>query len=183
MNSDVDTADEENRVLLVDASVFITLSEIGAADPLWDTAGTIIVPNAMASEITDEPATSVMERARERGSVRVVQAEFEIPDARARLGVDSTRERVSGDVALLALALHRSNAVVVSDDKPLRQACKALSIPVTGSIGLLIRAVERGDLGRDEAKDRLYAMDEVGARLSASLVRRAEQLIDEASEN
>ena len=90
---------------------------------------------------------------------------------------------------MLALALLRDDPernldspVVVTDDKPLREACKALSIPVSGSIGVLVRAVERGDVEAGEAKDTLYAMDEVGARLSASLVKRAEKLIDDAND-
>lgn len=182
MSPDADYADGENRVLLVDASVFITLSEVRAVETLWNATGEVVVPAAVVSEVTDEPATSTLEGGRERESIRVARADSGIPDARAHLGLDSVGERVSGDVALLALALNRTNAVVVPDDKPLRQTCKALSIPVSGSIGVIVRAVERGDLGPDEAKDTLYAMDEVGARLSASLVRRAEQLIDEAVE-
>lgn len=73
------------------------------------------------------------------------------------------------------------SSVVVTDDRPLRETCKALSIPVSGPTGVLVRAVERGDLTPDDAKDALLAMDEVGARLSASLLRRAERLIDDAA--
>lgn len=86
----------------------------------------------------------------------------------------------SGDVALLGQALELSDAVVVTDDNPLRETCKALSIPVSGSIGVLVRAVERGDVDADEATGKLLAMDEVGARLSARLLRRAERLIEDA---
>ena len=88
---------------------------------------------------------------------------------------------IAGDTALLAAAMSRSNVVVVTDDKPLRKACKALGIPVSGSIGIIIAAVEWGDLEPEEAKDVLVAMDEVGARLSASLLRRAERLIEAAA--
>ena len=89
---------------------------------------------------------------------------------------------ISGDVALLALGLGDDEAVIVTDDKPLRKTCKALGIPISGSIGVVIAAVERGGLDPDEAKDTLVAMDEVGARLSARLLRKAERLIDEAAE-
>ncbi|WP_226004149.1 hypothetical protein [Natrinema salinisoli] len=87
----------------------------------------------------------------------------------------------TGDVALLGMALERTDAIVVTDDKPLRDTCKALSIPVSGSIAILVRAVERDAVTVDDANDTLLAMDEVGARLSASLLRRAERLLEDAA--
>jgi len=88
-----------------------------------------------------------------------------------------------GDVALLAYALAFDDRddrgpVVVTDDKPLRVTCEALSVPLSGSVGVLVRAVERGDIEQKEAKQKLYAMDEVGAGSSASSVRKAERMID-----
>jgi predicted nucleic acid-binding protein len=91
-------------------------------------------------------------------------------------------EPTSGDIALLASALESSPVVVVTDDKPVRRACRALGVPLSGSIGVVIAAVERGDMERNEAKDTLVAMDEIGARLSARLLRRAERLVDAAAE-
>jgi predicted nucleic acid-binding protein len=85
-------------------------------------------------------------------------------------------------VALLALALREPDSVVVTDDRPLRKACKAVLVSVSGSIGVLVRSVETGELSADEATKRLYAIDETSARLSASLVKRAEKLIDDAGD-
>lgn len=104
--------------------------------------------------------------------------------AAAHLGVEDPGENWHGDVALLADALKtEGEVVVITDDKPLRKTCKALGVPVSGSLGVVIAAVERGDLDPEEAKDALVAMDEVGARLSARLLRRAERVIDEAAED
>jgi predicted nucleic acid-binding protein len=97
--------------------------------------------------------------------------------------MDDPADGWHGDVALLAWALKAEDEiVVVTDDKPLRKACKALGILISGSLGVVIAAVERGDLAPEEAKGALVAMDEVGARLSARLLRRAERRIDEAAE-
>lgn len=57
-----------------------------------------------------------------------------------------------------------------------------MSIPLTGCIGVVVRAVERGALRPDEGTEKLYYVDEVGARQSASLVKRAERLINEAAQ-
>lgn len=179
------TGDE--RTVLVDASVFITLAEVGLLDQLRSLSGDVVLPTAVQREITDDPAETALERAMtvEARWIRVDDSpdETTLERAAAHLDRQSTESGPSGDVALLAHAMVVAEPVVVTDDKPLRKGCRALSVPVSGSIGVLVRAVERGDIDADEAKENLYAMDEVGARLSASLVRRAERLIDDAREN
>ncbi|MFP8951593.1 DUF3368 domain-containing protein [Natrialbaceae archaeon A-arb3/5] len=179
------------RLLLIDASTFITLAEIGACGLLYRTRGRLAVPGAVRDEVSDDPAESELIRAIQSNAICVLDApvaDGPIPEPyeRASEHLDPTTPIAeedanwSGDIALLGQALDRS-AVVVSDDKPLRDTCKALSIPVSGSIGILVRAVERGDASAAEAKDLLLAMDDVGARLSARLLRRAERLIDDAA--
>ena len=156
-----------------------------------------MVPEQVEAEITSGAAVDALSATVEDGTVSVRQ----VPDgplarAAAHLGKPSPEghesgnpdKRVEGDLGILGLALladHDGSSlgrqVVLTDDKPLRKACKALSIPVSGSIGVLVRAVERGDLASEDAKASVEAMDEVGARLSASLLRRAERLIDDAA--
>lgn len=183
---------DDERTLLVDASTFITLAEIGACEYLYGIPGQIAVPAAVRREITDEPAKSELARAVRSDDVTVFDPradDADLPQSyeRAMEHLDRSAPTASGDssvigdVAILGAALDRSDVVVVTDDKPLRDTCKALSIPVSGSIGVLVRAVERGDATADEAKDALLAMDEVGARLSARLLRRAERLIEDAA--
>ena len=187
--------DADPRMVLVDASVFITLAEINLIDALLSLDGRIVVPSAVEHEITSDPARQALESAEEAGTLHTMDVAFGLENAADYLGRELSDDDLSGhghlaiegDIALLALALRRdevesgmTSAVVVTDDKPLRKSCKALSIPVSGSIGVLVRAVERGDLGSTEARRKLYAMDEVGARLSATLVRKAERLIDDA---
>lgn len=106
----------------------------------------------------------------------------------AAVHLEENNSDVDGDTALLGAALgfldgeHYDEIIVLTDDKPLRKTCKALGVPISGSIGVVIAAVERGDLDPDEAKDTLVAMDEVGARLSARSLRKAERLIADAAE-
>lgn len=194
----------QERTLLVDASVFITLSEVEALDALFDTRGKVAVPKHIEDEIKTEPPKSSLSRGIKDGRIQKWPTAIgPQPFVRAgkHLGKDISEDdvlgkghlSVEGDTALLSLAISPDinegvghpipeSPIVVTDDKPLRETCNALSIPVSGSIGVLIRAAERGDVDPDEATDKLYAMDEVGARLSASLVRRAERLIAEAAE-
>jgi predicted nucleic acid-binding protein len=170
------------RTLLVDASVFITLSRIDSVELLACFRGDVVMPNAVTAEITSTPADECLNNGIQNGWI-VEDTQYpaeELSQARNHLG--RSGQQIDGDVALLTIALGEDNPILVTDDKPLRQTCKSLSIPVSGSIGVLIRAVECDAIEPDEAKSKLYAMDEVGARLSASLVKRAEKLIDDASD-
>lgn len=171
------------RTVLVDASAFITLAAIEADSLLEGMRGSVAVPDAVAEEICDEPAASALAAAERDGRIERANpsAAEAVESAGRHLGVTDLDAHEGGDVPLLACALESSAVVVVTDDKPLRKACKALGVPVSGTIGVLVAAVERGDLEPDAAKSLLEAMDEVGARLSARLLRRAERLVDEAA--
>ncbi|WP_254525118.1 DUF3368 domain-containing protein [Natrinema caseinilyticum] len=148
------------------------------------------MPTTVVAEVTSEPAASELENATgewvttatlvEDGTGIDERADH-LETAAIHLDRSSNPEDWGGDVPLLAAALSHEELVIVTDDKPLRKTCKVLSIPVTGSLGILIRAVERGDLDPATAKGKLEAMDEVGARLSVRLLRRAERLIDDAA--
>jgi len=164
------------RKLLVDASVFITLAEIDATYLLEELDGDVVVPERIAEETEDEPARTELEEA-EDDWLTVGSADRErLGWASKRLG----REETAGDTALLALASEHDDSVVVTDDKPLRNAYKAVGVPLSGSLGVVVASVENGTLEAEEAKRLLVPMDEAVARLSARFLRKAERLIDEA---
>jgi predicted nucleic acid-binding protein len=164
--------------LLVDASVFITLAEIDAVRLLYELDGDVVVPKLVADEIQDEPARTELDDAQGEW-IEVKSADGgRVEESMKRLGREGEPR---GDAALLALALTYDDAVVVTDDKPLRKACKALGVSLSGSVGVIVASVEKEVLAPEEARELLVAMDEVGARFSASLLRKAENLIDEAA--
>jgi predicted nucleic acid-binding protein len=190
----------DERIVLLDASVVITLAEIDSLDLLAVVRGGLVVPEAVRREISNEPAKSSLDARVADGSVgssnilgwaqEAGRREL-FADSAVRLGnepdavtavVSNVPMIVDGDVALLTGARLADECVVITDDKPLRRTCKSTSIPISGTIGVLVRAVETGDIDPDTAKEKLYAMDEVSARLSASLVKRAAQLIDDAAD-
>lgn len=164
-----------SRKLLVDASVFITLAETDSTHLLYELDGDVVVPARVADEIEHEPGRSRLEEATGK-RITVESADDERTEwAANRLGTDE----VEGDAALLALAHDDDDAVVVTDDKPLRKTCKALGVPLSGSVGVVVASVEKDVIDAEEAKELLVSMDEVGARMSAQLFRKAESMIDE----
>lgn len=137
-----------DRLLLVDASVFITLSRVGAVELLSLLRGDVVVPDPVKDEITSSPADEWLEAGVYNGWIEQ-QSQFLMEDAElARNYLGYSENELDGDVALLACAL----------------------------------GVESGEISPNEAKEKVYAMDEVGARLSASLVKRAEKLIDDTAD-
>ncbi|MFU8869092.1 hypothetical protein [Natronococcus sp.] len=53
----------DRRTLLVDASVFITLADIGSLDLLRGTSGEVRMPEAVVEEVSSEPAERELESA------------------------------------------------------------------------------------------------------------------------
>ena len=163
------------RRVLVDAGVFIRLAGTGRIGLLRRVGGRVEMPAVVQLEVADSTAAGVLERAVSGGTrwIRTARdpADTDVRSAAELLGRDGTGG-----------ALGAGDPVVVTDDAPLARTCRALGIPISGSIGVVISAVERGDLDPDGASDALVAMDEVGPRVSARLLRRAERLVAEAAE-
>ncbi|MEZ3116261.1 DUF3368 domain-containing protein [Halobaculum sp. MBLA0147] len=178
----------DGRQLLVDASVVIRLTQVRELSLLEHIDGRACFPNSVVREVSDEPAATRLDSVLdETGWAETCERppKSTLSTAAVHLygdGVDDVDfDEPEADIELLACALQNEvKTVVVSDDMPLRETCKALSVSVTGSFGVLIRAVECGALEAEAARERLYAMDEVDARLSATLVRRVERQIEEA---
>ena len=174
------------RRALVDASAFVRLAGIGRGELLRGIDGRVEMPAVVQVEIADGPAADALERATGPGT-RWISTPRDPPEAAveraaAHLGRDESDRSFDGGVELLAPALSADDPVVITDDVPVRRACAALGVPVSGSIGIVIAAVERGALGPAEAKEALVALDEVGPRLSARAFRRAGRLVDVAAD-
>ncbi|WP_136716674.1 DUF3368 domain-containing protein [Halorientalis salina] len=173
-----------DRTVLVDADVFITFARVGAVDVLRSVQGTLWMPVPVDQEIVSRPAATELASAIDAGwlGIAAPPPDQYVQHAALHLGRDVERVTYNGDIFLLAQALAVPGTTVVTDDKPLRRCCRRLSIPVAGSVAVLVRAVERGTLGPARATATLFAMDKVGPRLSASVLRDAERLIAEAAE-
>ena len=170
------------RRAFVDASAFVALAGIGRAELLRGIEGRIEMPAVVQVEVAEGPAADALERATGQ-EARWIQTPrdpkaADVERAARHLGREESARSFDGGVELLAPALGADDPIVVTDDRPLRRTCVALGVPVSGSIGVVVAAVERGALGPEEAKEALVAMDEVGARLSARTYRRAEGLVD-----
>ena len=167
------------RVLL-DATTLIALGTIGELRLLSYLDGELVVPPAVRREVTTEPASTNLDRLFEQPQAREEAPPADwIADAAALL--DESSE--TGDVQLLAFVLAHTaeerSIGVVSDDQRVRTTAGGLGATVTGTIGIIVRAVDEG-VSTDTGLEILDQMDSHGLHLTGSLRVRAEGLIEDA---
>lgn len=167
----------------VDATTLISLGTIGELDVLSAMTAEPAVLPATLEEVTTEPARTAVQRAIERELL--VEVSTPDPGARRQAATVLGDQEETADVALLAgiiAALDRDDPVaLVSDDRRLRNTARGLGATVTGTLGMVVRAVEE-ELDPDEAKGVVRRLDQHGLHMTARLRTRANERIDEAAE-
>ncbi|PSP86119.1 hypothetical protein BRC83_01655 [Halobacteriales archaeon QS_1_68_17] len=76
--------------------------------------------------------------------------------------------------------MHTSNVEIVTDDGYLRRRCRDLTIPVTGSLGILLDAVDESQISATEALEILQQIQQSSAWLGDDLIERVESEIKES---
>ncbi len=127
------------RPAVLDASPVIILARAGFLEILPRLLAPIVLPRAVAGEIqagaADDPARRFL--ALEPDWLSIAESVPALtPLARWRLG--------AGESEVLEYARRHPGTVAVLDDKAARRAARALELPMTGTLGLLVAAVESG---------------------------------------
>jgi len=110
------------------------LYQLGLLDLLREFFGRITLPEAVAAELAEG----------RRIGVALPQADnLEWVDVRS-VSVPSllrlARDLGPGESEVLALALERPGSCIITDDRLARELARRLRIPLTGTLGLLLRA-------------------------------------------
>ena len=168
----------------VDATTLIALGTVGELDLPTTFDGRLVAPEAVLREVTTEPARTNVERFCEREDVlvRPVSSAMGVEHAKELLG----EEGVNGDVQIIAdvlvsTAFPVGPIGVVSDDRRVRTVADGLGATVTGTVGVIVRAVESG-LDEREAKELVRRIDSHGLHMTGELRERAYELIEAAAE-
>jgi predicted nucleic acid-binding protein len=168
--------------ILLDATTLIGLGTVGELDRLTNFDGDLVCCPAVRDEVTTEPARTNLERFCEVRDVRTDYPSDGPHLEQARQLLDE--ETLTGDVQIVAACLAGLDAnepmALVSDDRRLRTVADGLDVTVTGTIGVVVRAVEEG-LSPSAGKDLVRQLDEHGLHMTAELRERADELIDEAA--
>lgn len=160
--------------VVCDAGPLIHLDELGCLSLLGDFAR-VLVPEIVWSEAAShrreiwERAGFEPERIRVSGSV--------IPEIQAAARVLMLH---AGEIAALQLARETPGSLFFTDDTAARLAAKQLSLPVHGTIGILLRAIRRQQKSAKEVVELLRILPErstlhVTRDLLAEALRAAEE--------
>lgn len=173
-------------VVYVDATTLISLGTVGELDLLENFDGRIAVQDHVREEVTTEPARTNVERFCSRESI--LTGEEAVPGHQFIFDAQSILddEDVTGDVVLIgAVLMHTENATadlgVVSDDSRVRTVADGLGATVTGTVGVIVRAVDEG-MDPGEAKELVGRIDSHGLHMTGELRETAFRLVEEAAD-
>lgn len=166
--------------LYIDATVLISLGRVGELEQLTVFERPIVILPTIQSEVTTQPAAANLETFCTRDRVTTTPPVTPADDRAMDILGESA---VNGDVRLIGAVLAHTAAAesvgVVSDDRRVRTVADGLGGQVTGTIGVLVRAVEAG-LPPAEARALVDRLDTNGLHMTAQLRSKATDLIDEA---
>lgn len=171
-------------VVLLDATTLIALGAIDELDLLRTLDGNVLIPERVAAEVTTEPARTNLETFLDRDDVDLLHT----PTTHETVATAASildAGAVDGDVELLAavLSFDDETAVgVVSDDRRVRTISNGLGATVTGTIGVIVRAVYEG-VPVAEGKELVKRIDSHGLHMTGELRETAYDLIEAAADD
>lgn len=153
------------RRFVVNASPLILLARIDALDLLHQLAEEVAVPAAVLAEVRARPGqATVISESVERGELQMA------PDARPPeeiAGWDLGR----GESQVLTFALANPLWEAVLDDLEARRCARSLNVPVTGTLGVILRSKQAGLI--QAARPLVEELVREGAYLARDLIDTA----------
>ncbi len=151
------------RKVVVNTTPLIALSHVGQINLLKELYGEIIIPEAVYEELSVK-AESVCKKAVD-SSLDWIRVE-KIKNLMAREMYKTQLH--DGEVEVMILSKEIRADVVIIDDANAKKYAKYLKLPVTGTLGVLIRAKREGYIDRLEPI--LRQMVERGIYISQNLI-------------
>ena len=161
------------RKVVVNTTPLIALSHVGQLDILKKLYGEIIIPKAVYRELSVK-IESACKKAVDR-SLEWIRVE-NIKNQMAKTMYKTQLH--DGEVEVMILSKEIAADVVIIDDANAKKHAKYLGLPVTGTLGVLIKAKREGLI--NELKPILYQMTENGIYISQSLIELCLKQVGEA---
>lgn len=162
---------DDTRLVVVNTSPIISLSLINQLPLLRDLYQQVIIPPAVRDE-------ALRGRSLSAGVAELRQADWirtaPLQDPR-RADLLSDLDR--GEAEVLALAQETGAGLVIIDERLARRHARRLGIPLTGTLGVLLRAKKQDLL--TEIKPLIEQIHRNGIRLSRLLIEEALKLAGE----
>ena len=159
------------RKIIVNSTPLIALAKANKLEILKEMYEHIIIPEAVYREVTekDDVAAQRIEAAREWIEVRKVDSNLDRRMYKAKLH--------DGEVEVMLLAQEIGADAVVIDDGAARKTAEYLGLPLTGTLGVMIKAKQRGLL--EAVMPVIQQMEQNGIFFSRELKERIRKLSKE----
>jgi predicted nucleic acid-binding protein len=152
------------RKVVVNTTPLIALSHIGQLDILKKMYGEILIPNAVYNELSAKPdSICKIEVENSKDWVRIEEIKNQMAKSMYKTQLHE------GEVEVMILAQEVNADLVIIDDANAKKYAKYLKLPVTGTLGVLIKAKQSGYV--DKLKPMLQMMIENGIYISQDLVK------------
>ena len=142
-------------MVLIDNTVLSNFAKVGRADLIRKVFNRVYVTEQVLEEFR---------RGVKRGVLPDVNLDFEVLKLKGEETelYDALRDKLGkGEASCLAIAKHR-NMKFLTDDSDARKMANVLGVPVSGTIGVLVRCVEKGLITKKEANRILKEMIKKG---------------------
>jgi predicted nucleic acid-binding protein len=164
------------RKVVVNTTPLIALSHVGRLEILKEMYGEIIIPKAVYRELSVK-TKSVCKIAVDNSLDWILVKEIQNQMAKSMYKT----QLHDGEVEVMILAKEINADVVIIDDANAKKHAKYLELPVTGTLGVLIKAKQRGYV--DELNPILHQMVENGIYISQSLIEVCLEQVGEHKNN
>lgn len=152
-----------NRWIL-NASPLIVLARIKLADLFIQLADEVIIPRAVVDEIHDGPEGDLARQFLDSGILPIIDSPSPPP---ALLAWDLG----AGETAVLSYAMTNVGWIAILDDIAARKCARSFSIPIKGTLGVVLMARQRGLI--PSAANTLRELRNNGLWLDEHLVQEA----------
>lgn len=149
---------------VLNASPLIVLAAAGCEDLIRQLADEVIVPRAVAGEILAGPAD-------DRARVQIASGAWLLGDTLAAPDELLAWDLGAGETAVMAYALANPGWTGILDDGAARRCARTFSIPVKGTLGIILLAKKRGLIS--SAASVLQSLRRQGFRLDDRLIAAA----------
>lgn len=153
-------------LIVSDTTPIITLMKMGHLDILKHLYGKVLIPNAVYMELTANEkfvaeASQVMDS--DFLEVEEVDNEVAVTILQEVSGLDA------GESEAIVMANSRKADLLVMDEHKGRGVAKKMGLPITGTIGLLLKAFDEGMLTAGDIEECIEKLKETNVRISEGL--------------
>ena len=160
------------RKVIVNSTPLIALSHVKQLDLLRDLYGQVTIPRAVYNEISVKTDYSCKKAVDDALGWIVVE------DIKNQMAKNMYKTQLhEGEVEVMILSLEQDADLVVIDDANAKKHAKYLNLNVTGTLGILIKAKQKGYI--NELKPILEEMVEKHIYLSDKLIKMCLERVGE----